>query len=82
VQRTINDLDPIENSAIPPLAAGPAAGLIANVLVVGLSVVDRMLSQLQVGCWCTVAEYSAANTCAEGQHHVDAAPVFPRTFIA
>jgi hypothetical protein len=54
---------------------GPSAPrLAADVFVVSLALVDRMLRQLEMGREPTLAEDRAAHAGAERQHDLEAAP--------
>src|ERR1700724_4303570 len=61
MQQGMDDLDRIEDAAIPLLGAMSEAGFGTDVVVVGLALVDRMLRQFKVGRECTVAEHRAAH---------------------
>ena len=61
MQQGLNDLDRSKNAAIPFFGAMRVAGLVADVVVIGIALMDRVMGQLEVGREAAVAEHRAAH---------------------
>src|SRR6266851_6947466 len=75
VHERVDVLDDLEHALVPLPAAERLARGVADILIVGLVLVDRVLRQLEVWRERPVAEDRAADAGAERQHNLEPLPL-------